>query len=373
MGQRVVICAGGFAPVGGIEAFLFDLATGLTARGLPVSIACWGKQSTLLSRLELAGVTVRRRGWRWGCRWGLPDRMFLPIAKRAIGQADVVLFGKLLCEPVQAQLAALKQSNGGPPFVFVTPYRPVEMWAVRPPSDEVLNSFDAIVTQTHGFADDLRVLGYRGHVRVLPYVPPECRPVAPLPAMRTLRIGFLGRLAAQKNLPYLVRAFSQICGEQQAELHLFGGGDEKERLLKLAAELNLSDHVRLHGHTIPDEVAAAIDTCDLFAFTSTTEGQCLAALEILARGRTIVATPVGVFPELLREPTFGVLAPADDAAGFASALLSQARKIRYEGAGPDEVQAAYLARFRRNVVLNEYARLLQGYADGAIAGVGTCS
>jgi glycosyltransferase involved in cell wall biosynthesis len=233
------------------------------------------------------------------------------------------------------------------------------MWAERPPSAETLNSFDVIVTQAEYFADDLRRFGYQGRIQILPYLPPECRPAVPLPPASPLRIGFLGRLAAQKNLPYLLEAFALLRLRTDAQLHLFGDGPERENLARIASALGIAEHVRFHGLVEPGRVARAVDTCHLFAFGSTTEGQCLAALEILARGRPVVATPVGAFPDFLTGGQLGALSPLGDPAGFATALSGIARRLREGDLTPEGIQNSYKQRFPRGQIIDEYARLLQ--------------
>jgi glycosyltransferase involved in cell wall biosynthesis len=355
--MRLLVYAGGFAPVGGIETFLHGLGLGLRSRGIQPQLLCWGTRSHLLEDLESAGVPVRRQAWRWGCRWGWPNWLLLPAGKAAIRQADVVLFGKLFDERVHRRLMRVKIANGRPPFVLVTPYRPAEMWADCPPCDEVLNSFEAIVVQANCFGEDLHRLGYRGQIHVLPYLPPACAAPSPLPPYPPLRIGFLGRLVRDKNLPYLLRAASVISRQVDVVVHLFGDGAEKSSLAAVAGELGLARRVYFHGAIPREQVSAAADSCHMFAFASVTEGQAVAALEILSRGRPIVATPVGVFPELLSEPAFGVLGPLNSADEFARKLLALGGSVLEGAVTPEQIQAAYSQHFSRERVLEEYCKL----------------
>jgi glycosyltransferase involved in cell wall biosynthesis len=96
----------------------------------------------------------------------------------------------------------------------------------------------------------------------------------------------------------------------------------------------------------------------MFAFTSISEGQCLAALEILARGRPVVATPVGAFPEFLSDGLLGTLAAPDQPEEFARSLVTVARQIRENTFTPNGVQAAYRKRFPREQVIQGYVDLI---------------
>ena len=361
---KVLVYAGGFAPVGGVQTFIRNLVITLRGRGTDVRLVCWGARSPLLADISRAGVPVIRRSWRWGCRFGWPDRFLLPLGRAALEAADVVLFGHL--QPrVQREVIRLKKLTGKPSAVLVTPYRPAEMWGADPPTEDVLNSFDVIVVQAEAFGQDLRHLGYRGQVRLLPYLPPECRPAAPLPPAQPLHVGFLGRLAPQKNLAYLLEAFARLRSDTDAQLHLFGDGPERARLARLASELGVAEHIRFHGLLRSDQVARAVDTCHLFAFSSTTEGQPLAALEILARGRPVVGTPVGVFPDMLSGATLGRLAPLSDPRQFAQAILSLYHSLLSGDLTPIKLQQAYAARFPREQVLNHYVKLITDLAAPA--------
>src|SRR5208283_4017965 len=115
----------------------------------------------------------------------------------------------------------------------------------------------------------------------IPLLPPVTAEPVDFPAsrdMQTIRLGFLGRMAAQKNLGYLLEIYQVLTQElkhdHQFELHLFGDGAEREEMERRCAKLALQK-VKFHGETPRLEVARAIDTCDIFLNTSLTEGQCL--------------------------------------------------------------------------------------------------
>lgn len=359
----LLLYAGGFAKLGGIEAFLFDLGIAMTESGFRVVLCCWDgaspNWSDRLRRLDRSGVRVIRLPWRWGCRFGLPDRMLAAVAARTVSNAAVVVFGKQPSEREYCKLLSCSERGARPPFVLVTPYRPSEMWRCQQPSAELLNTYTTIIVQSEAFAEDVRAHGYSGRVDVIPYLPPVVTSCMALPPCDELRLGFLGRLAPEKNLGYLLEAFVSLQARVQASLHIFGDGRDGSSLVKTALSLGVRDKVVFHGTVTGINVADAIDSCHMFAFTSTTEGQCLAALEILARGRPIIATPVGVFPELLTEGTFGLLAPASDSNAYAEAVIRVFRDIRRGHTTPSRLQAQFSQRFSRSEVVRSYAALFR--------------
>jgi glycosyltransferase involved in cell wall biosynthesis len=248
----------------------------------------------------------------------------------------------------------------------VTPYRPQEIWRDRKPAPALLNLIDAIIVQADGFAEDLRALGYRGAIETIPYLPPRLAPPSALPDCRSaIRIGFVGRLAAQKNLLYLLQAFAHLAvGEDRSqsarrwELHLFGDGDQRPALENAALAYGLQKQIFFHGVVPHEAVQAAIDQCHLFAFSSVTEGQCLAALEILARGRPIVATPVGAFPEIIVSPELGAIAPLNDAAQFARALAEVGTSLIEGRTSPQAIQDQFGNLLCHDKIVQKYCSFL---------------
>jgi len=353
--QGVTFLHGGFAKVGGIETFTTDLVLALNARQVQPEVICWsgrGKnENPALRKLAENGVKISRTDWRWGCRWGLPDRLLVTHQWRRIADADFLVFGKLLHSSAHRQIMALKKR-----MTLITPYRPAEMWKELSPGSEILNSLESIIVQAHAFEDDVRKFGYRGNVIILPLPPPEALETHPWPQSATLQVGFLGRLVPDKNVEYLIRSFTRLCEMGvAAHLHIFGDGPERNMLEEIASGTGFADRIQFHGHQNRADIPKAINQCHLFAFTSRTEGLPIGSLEILARGRPVLGTPVGAFPEFL-SGLLGSVAPIDDSKAFAIALAAIAKPILDGKITPADVQQAYQSRFPREQVIQEYLR-----------------
>lgn len=360
--DRITIAAGGFAPIGGVETLVHSLALSLRSRNINVEVICWGAESPLLADMKTLGVRVRRTPFQWGCRWGLPDTLMFAHRRRDLRNARLIVFPKLL-RP-EFHIAHRRMNRANSRTVLITPYRPAEMWATAAPSPELLDCFDTIVTQSPVFEADLREFGYKGVIAQLPYIPPVCEPIAPSPA-GPVRIGFLGRLVEDKRVDYLIEAVSCLPEFLDFRLEIFGDGPLKTSLEQRTAKLGLEPKVTFHGAVERNRIKAAIDFCTLFAFSSRTEGQCLAAMEILARGRPLVTTPVGLFPELFANCRLGWLAPADDPARFGEVLIKVASEVAGNPAfTPQAVQDVYARRFGSSVVIEGYVKLFQCMFSG---------
>ncbi|MGD0497923.1 MAG: glycosyltransferase [Bryobacteraceae bacterium] len=358
-----VFYAGGFAPTGGIETFACSLLRGLTSRGERAGLICWGGRSPLVTALERDGIPVYRAPWRWGCRWRLPDSLLFLRSREPIRNARTVVFGKPMPWSIQQGIAAIRPK---PRCVLITPYRPAEMWGSRGPGPEYLACFEAVIVQAPSFAADLRRFGYGGEITVLPYLPPEPAVNINPPPPGRVRIGFLGRLAAQKNLSCLLRASGQLLASFDFELHFFGDGSEAKPARLLAKQLGLDKIAFFHGNIPHNRIIAAIDSCHFFAFASTSEGQCLAALEILARGRPILATPAGAFPDILRDALFGTMAPPTAFEQYTAALTSLVEAAEGNQIDYASIRDGYARRFSYSDTLDSYCRLLLPHCSSGV-------
>jgi glycosyltransferase involved in cell wall biosynthesis len=372
----IVFYSGGFAPVGGVESFTRDLVLALRDREVPIQLACWGGNRSLLDEMEAAGVSVYRSAWRWGCRWGWPDRLLLRRWRSGVERAAAIVYCKTFDRETHREIQRLNPTAHA---TFITPYRPRELWAAEAPEvvREILGCFQSIIVQAKSFEGDLRAFGYQGAVSVLPYVPPAAARLLSFPALETLTIGYLGRLAKQKNLEYLLEAFAILHASRKREglstrLMLFGDGPEQKVLRTAAARLGIEPHVAFEGELPRSQVPEAIDRCHMFAVSSVSEGQCLAALEILSRGRPLVATPVGALPEIIDGEDAGALAPLDDPGTYAAAMARVGGSIEFGSLTPERVARAYSRRFPRGAVIEAYAKLIPGSSQRGSGAAEAC-
>jgi glycosyltransferase involved in cell wall biosynthesis len=364
--RPIVMYLGGFAKIGGIEAFARDFLLAIAPAHPDRELVIWGGRGTghpLLNEIAASGARISRSPWRWGCVWNLPDYLLVPIGLRAVRRAAAVVFKRPPPLSILRRLRRASRRTGRRiPFILVTPYRPAEYWGASPNVSE-LENFDVITVQSEEGARDLERAGYGGRIENIPYLPPEATALVDYPSSlggNVIRLGFLGRLVAQKNVGYLLEvyhALTQAGAGFQYELHLFGDGAQRKELERRCAELALPG-VTFHGEVPRSDVGRVIDFCDLFLNTSVTEGQCLAALEVLGRGRPLVATPVGALPEVLRQSELGRLAPLRDARSFAAAVADLSDSIRRGRTTPKAVVAVFRERFDYNAILNRYLDLL---------------
>ncbi|MDH7486039.1 MAG: glycosyltransferase [Anaerolineae bacterium] len=149
---------------------------------------------------------------------------------------------------------------------------------------------------------------------------------------------YVGRLALEKDISFLLRAFRRVLAQEpRGRLLLVGSGPEEKHLRRLAEELDIAERVVFAGYVehvqVPDYLAAA----DLFVFASWSETQGLSLLEAMAAGLPAVVVRTWATEEMLTPGVDGVLVEADEAA-FAAAVVHLLR---------DEEQRAALAQQAR--------------------------
>ena len=355
---RTVFYVGGFEAIGGIEAFLFDVLTNMPADGTKRSMLVWADDLPALNAIEHAGTEVLRTPLRWGGRLGLPDRLLFARFGKRLRDADRIVFAKIPPRPIFERIVRNARARRPKPteLVYVTSYRPREMWP-NGIGNDIAPGFDRILVQSSEFADDLRQMGFRGAIDLVPYIPPPAAasPVEASHKGRSFRLGFLGRFVAQKNLFYLLDIIAAL-RSRAVELHMFGGGGDENALREAAEKRGLP--VTFHGAVAREAVPAAIDSCDAFINPSISEGQCLVAFEVLSRGRAFIATPVGAIPEILGKGRLGVTIPLDDSAGAAAIVCAFVEEWNMGDWRASDIAATYAVAYPRAEIISDYEKLL---------------
>ena len=98
----------------------------------------------------------------------------------------------------------------------------------------------------------------------------------------------------------MLRAFSRLRAERDANLIILGDGEERTRLEELVQELGLRDHVKMLGYV--ENPWAYMSKADVFVLSSKWEGLPTVLVEALALGVRVVSTDCEYGPgELLKE------------------------------------------------------------------------
>ncbi|MGX9854068.1 glycosyltransferase family 4 protein [Limimaricola variabilis] len=181
------------------------------------------------------------------------------------------------------------------------------------------------------------------------------------------RLLFVGRLAAIKGVPVLLRALARVRESRpEVTLDLVGDGEDRAMLERLSGELGLDGAVRFHGYLGQAEVARMLGTTSALVLPSFAEGVPVVLMEAMAAARPVIATRVGGVAELVEDGVSGLLVPPGAEAPLAQAMLTLAGDAPRRAAMGAEGRAAVLAGFGAPREAARLARLLRDGPGGPV-------
>ncbi len=108
---------------------------------------------------------------------------------------------------------------------------------------------------------------------------------------------FVGRLAEEKNVEFLIEVEKELCKQNSAiKLLIVGDGPDRNKYEDLAKKLKISDQVIFTGKVPWEEIPCYYQLANLFVTASKTETQGLTVVEAMAGG----VTPVCMDDEAFR-------------------------------------------------------------------------
>jgi glycosyltransferase involved in cell wall biosynthesis len=177
---------------------------------------------------------------------------------------------------------------------------------------------DLVSVLTERDADDYRsLLGNRVRIERVPNAVPDPGSYRTGDAKVVVAAG---RLTRQKGFDLLVDAYAQVARRHPDwQLHIYGSGPERDRLLAQIRRLDLGGRVRLMGYT--DRLSVQMSRAAIYVMSSRVEGFPMVLLEAMAVGLPVVSFDCPNGPaDLVRQGSNGTLVPAGDVRGLADAL-----------------------------------------------------
>ena len=204
-------------------------------------------------------------------------------------------------------------------------YAPGPAWAlrglVRAYTVRYANRCDCVIAPSPAVQARLRAQGVRSRIEVLPTAaldpelifsldPSWVRPAFNLPAARPVLVT-ASRLAREKSVDLVLRAFARVVRSRDATLLVVGGGPEETALHRLADDLDLGGRVVFAGMQSHRRTLECLAAADVFVFASQTETQGLVVIEAMAAGTAVVAVNAVGIADAVRDGDTGVLVPPD--------------------------------------------------------------
>lgn len=246
-----------------------------------------------------------------------PDRIFtaMPAANALV--------------PVAARLAG---SKAGIAISHHSPVSTYDKWLNRLDSGVgAMGAVDTVISVSGAVARSLEGKPGRYHAKsrvIHNALPPDIEALTAELAERHSRQGArgrvvvaVGRLAAQKNYPVLVRAAAHM---PDVTVRIIGAGPDEAALRALAEKLGVAGRVEFLGFRPREEALAILAEGDVFAQPSLFEGHSLALVEAAKLGMPMVVSNVPVQMEAITASDGGLcgigVEPQDDV-GLAREIL----------------------------------------------------
>jgi 1,2-diacylglycerol 3-alpha-glucosyltransferase len=193
------------------------------------------------------------------------------------------------------------------------------------------NRCTVVTVPTSAIKNELIRYGVNRPIHVIPLGPhlplfdrPACwTPREELDVPREARLFlYAGRLAAEKNLLFLLRGFARIRRElPDSILVVAGDGPLRERMEREANALGIRPEVRFTGFLDHPRLVDLYRAADLFLFASKTETQGLVLVEAMAGGTPAVAVGELGVVDVVRDGVNGYLV-SEDETRFARAAIA---------------------------------------------------
>jgi glycosyltransferase involved in cell wall biosynthesis len=193
------------------------------------------------------------------------------------------------------------------------------------------DAVDLVISPSRGMEKVLRKFGVESHIEVVPNGA-NLKPFQKAKPLRRAELAFkkddvllvyMGRLAPEKNLEFLFRAFAGVARMiPDVYLLVMGGGSSKEyeeELKKLPGELDMRDRIRFTGMVPYPKLPSYLAMCDAFVTASVTEVHPYSVIEAMATGLPVMGIDSPGVGDSIKDGVSGLLA-TDDLASFTAKL-----------------------------------------------------
>ena len=158
---------------------------------------------------------------------------------------------------------------------------------------------DLVITPSHGMEGVLRDLKVEARIETVPNGVDlkNFQSAEPLPREQfgyhadDVLLIYAGRIALEKNIPFLLESFAGIAKAiPNVYLLLIGGGVQpfEEEIRSLVETMNLNSRVHMTGRIEYDQLPAFLAMCDIFVTASVTEVHPLSVIEAMGAGLPIM-------------------------------------------------------------------------------------
>lgn len=295
-----ILQLGKFYPIlGGVEKVMYDLAVGLSERGVDCDMMCAFPDGG--SRTLPLGAHARLIGcgtWTKAAATMISPDMIRMLRKRCkdydiihAHHPDPMACLALLLSGYKGKVVLHWHSDIEKQKVLLHLYRPLQSWLLR--------RADVVVGTTPVYTAESPFLTHVQHkTKCLPIGIPPVRPAAEAVEALQRKYGgrkiifSLGRLVPYKGYGYLVESARYLSDEYVV---LIGGsGPQRDELQARIDALGVGERVKLLGRLPDEDLPAYYGACELFCLSSVqkTEAFAIVQIEAMSCGKPVVATNI---------------------------------------------------------------------------------
>jgi len=144
-------------------------------------------------------------------------------------------------------------------------------------------------------------------------------------AQKAFVAGYVGRLAPEKNLPFLAEAMSNfVARRDDAQFLVVGSGSSEDVIREIFDRDGLSDRLHFTGSLDGQDLVDAYHAMDVFVFASYSETQGMVLTEAMAAGKPVVALDGPGVREVVQDRWNGRLLQRRSVRNFAAAVARMA-------------------------------------------------
>lgn len=170
---------------------------------------------------------------------------------------------------------------------------------------------------------------------------------------------FIGRLAPEKNITRIIRAFALVLQDGgDSVLKIVGSGEEQNRLMSLVQALGIEKHVVFSPWT--ERVQDEMNEADIFLLASEHEAYGLTLIEAMAVGLPIVTTDVGCVGEVVVDGVHGIVVGSASDEAYAEAIrkLSQSPELQEQYGRAGKSRASEISGVTQDAYVHSWVRSL---------------
>ena len=217
----------------------------------------------------------------------------------------------------------------------------------------------AVRVMNSQIAEKLANLGIpESKIKLIPAIYIDLDIFRPMNLEKKYDLIFVGRLAKNKGIYLLLEAASKLkIQNSNFKMLVIGNGPLRKKLEVISKKLGLKDNIVFHGWAKDShEVARLLNQSKILVMPSYNEGGPRVVVEAMACGLPILATPVGIVADIIKDGQLGQLIDwdAEDIAKKASYFFVKESIQKYS-----ESAIEIATRFEKKSAIKNYAERLQ--------------